>query len=447
MNFKFPKEFLFGAASSAYQIEAGCTEGGKGENVAEHFCKIYPEKYRGGDPALAADFYHHYRSDILDMKEMGLKSFRFSISWSRIFPNGPVEVCQAGIDYYDDMINALKEAGIVPFFDLFHCDLPYWVIEMGGILNPEFIDWFGTYAEVCFKHFGDRVDYWSTMNEPSINVMASYAHGTNAPFMKDMGLAIKACHNALLAHFRAVKIYKSMNLPGKIGAVLHVEPTYSLSFDEKDQAAAERRAAFYSGWWLDPMLKGHYPEILKDHTYLIEKLPENYEKDMEENFVEADFMGVNFYNPNHTKFSDTDPMGYENYKNEHMPCDDYGFTYYPQGLFDVAMYFKNTYPGKQIFITENGIAKRKWGNLEEERKDEYRVRYMREHLREVHRALQAGANIGGYFCWSIMDTNESYAGGYDFIFGLVQVDFETKERFRRDSWYYYQKVIANGMVD
>ena len=447
MNFKFPKDFLFGAASSACQIEAGCKEGGKGEDVGEHFYTVFPEKYFGGDPAKAADFYHLYRKDIQDMKELGLKSFRFSISWSRIFPNGPVEVCQAGIDYYDDMINALVEADIVPFFDLWHCDLPYWVIEMGGVLNPEFIDWFATYAEVCFKHFGDRVQYWSTINEPSINIMASYAYGANAPFMEDMTAALQACHNGILAHFKAVKIYKEMNLPGKIGAVIHVEPTYSESMDPKDQLAAERRAAFYSGWWLDPMLKGHYPEILKDSEYIMSKLPANYQKELDDNFIDSDFMGVNFYNPNHTRHSDTEDMGYKNYTNEFMPVDDYGFMYYPQGLFDVAMYFKKTYPNTQIFITENGISKRKWGNLEEERHDDYRVRYMREHLREVSRAIQAGANIGGYFCWSIMDTNELYAGGFNYIFGLVQVDFETKERYRRDSWYYYQKVIAAGMVD
>ena len=447
MNFKFPSDFLFGCASSAYQIESGCNEGGKGENVGEHFCKVYPEKYCGSDPANAADFYHRYRSDILDMKELGLKAFRFSISWTRICPKGPDDFCQAGVDYYNDMIDALLEAGIVPFFDLYHCDLPYWVIEKGGILNPEFVDWFGTYAEICFKHFGDRVKYWSTINEPSINVMASYAHGANAPFLKDMNLAIKACHNAILAHYRALKIYKEMNLPGQIGIVLHIEPTYSESHDPKDQLAADRRFAFYAGWWLDPVLKGYYPEILKDCDYLMSKLPEGYQKDLDDNFVEADFIGVNFYNPTHTRHSDTEEIGYENYKNEFMDRDDYGFTYYPQGLFDVAMYFKNTYPGKRIYITENGIGKRKWGNFEEERHDEYRIRHLREHLREVSRAIQAGADIGGYFCWSIMDTTEGYAGGYNFIFGLVQVDFETKERYRRDSWYYYQKVIASGTVD
>ena len=447
MRFPFPKEFLFGCASSAYQIEAAVSEGGKSENVSDHFHRLYPEKYCGGDPAFAADFYHHYREDILDMKEMGLKSFRFSIAWTRIFPNGPKEVCQAGIDYYDDMINALLEAGIVPLFDLFHSDLPYWVIEMGGILNPDFIDWFGTYAEVCFKHFGDRVAYWSTMNEPSINVMASYAYGTNAPFLKDMDLAVKACHNAVLAHYRVVQIYKKMNLPGKIGAVIHVQPTYSLSFDPKDRHAAEQDFAFYAGWWLDAMIKGHYPEVLKDNAYYMDKLPENYQKDLDENFVPVDFIGVNFYNPSHARHSDTEPRGYETFKNEVLTVDDYGFTIYPQGLFDLGMYFKNTYPGLPIFITENGIAKKKWGNLEEERKDEYRIHYMREHLREVSRAIQAGANIGGYYCWTLMDTTEGYAGGYKFMFGLVQVDFETKKRYRRDSWYYYQKVIANGEVD
>lgn len=447
MNFSFPKDFLFGAASSACQIESGCKEGGKGEDVGEHFFPLMKEKYFGGDPNDSADFYYRYRSDIQNMKELGLKAFRFSISWARIFPNGPKEVCQAGIDYYSDMIDALKEAGIVPFFDLFHCDLPYWVIEMGGILNPEFIDWFAVYARTCFEAFGDRVDYWSTVNEPSINCMASYAYGANAPFMEDMGLAIKACHNMILAHYKAMAIYKSMNLPGKIGAVIHVEPTYSLSNDPKDEQAAERRFAFYAGWWLDPMLKGHYPEILMSYSYLTDKLPENFREELAENFVEVDFMGINYYSPGYARYDPEEPLEYKIFTNDKLPKDDYGFFCYPQGLYDTAMYFHKTYPGKQIFITENGIAKKKWGNLEEERKDQYRIDYLREHLREASRAIAAGASLGGYFCWTIMDTNELYAGGYNYIFGLLQVDYKTKERYPRDSWYYYQKVIANGAVD
>jgi beta-glucosidase len=447
MRFTFPEDFLFGAACSACQIESGCREGGKGEDVGEHFFRLLPEKYFGADPNDSADFYHRYRSDIGLMKELGLNAFRFSISWSRIYPAGPEAVCQAGIDYYSDMIDALKEAGIVTFFDLFHCDLPYWVIEKGGILNPEFIDWFAVYAETCFRAFGDRVDYWSTVNEPSINCMGAYAYGSNAPYLKDMSLAIRACHNMILAHYRAVRIYRSLGLSGKISAVIHFEPNYSLSFDPKDDEAAERNMAFYSGWWLEPFLEGHYPAELVTRPYLREKLPEHFAEELAENFAGVDFIGINYYNPGHARYREDGEMDLETFSNTKLPQDDYGFWQYPAGLLDSLLFLRDRYPGKEIYITENGVAKKKWGSFEEERRDEYRIDYMREHLRMISRAAKAGVPVKGYFTWTIMDTNELYAGGYDYIFGLLQVDYKTKERFPRDSYGWYRQVIARREVD
>lgn len=447
MKFFFPKDFLFGAACSACQIESACNEGGKGEDVGEHFYKVFPEKYFGGDPNKSADFYHRYPEDIAMMKELGLKVFRFSIAWSRVFPNGPEDLCQAGLDYYSDMIDKLKEAGIIPFFDLFHCDLPYWVIEKGGILNPEFIDWFATYAEAVFKQLGNKVDYWSTVNEPSINCMASYAYGANAPFHTDMGEAIQACHNMILAHYRAIRIYKELGCIGKIGAVIHMEPVYAWTADPKDVEAADHKQAFYTGWWLDPMLKGHYPKSLMDYPYLVEKLPSRYQEELDELFVPCDYMGINYYNPGFAKYVDDGNLYYETKYDDTLPRDDYGFISYPQGLFDTLMYLKNTYPGTDVFITENGYGKKKWGNLQEEREDDYRIRYMREHLRELSRACEAGAPVKGYFHWTIMDTNELYAGGYNYIFGLTQINYETLERIPRKSWYYYQQIIKQRMVE
>lgn len=448
MRFEFPKDFLFGAACSACQIEAGCNEGGKGEDVGEHFYKVFPEKYCGADPNSSADFYHKYPEDIEMMKELGLKCFRFSISWSRIYPNGPDEVNQAGLVYYSDMIDHLKKAGIVPFFDLFHCDLPYWVIERGGILDPAFIDWFAAYARTCFEALGDRVDYWCTVNEPSINCMAAYAYGSNAPFLKDMKLAIRASHNMILAHYRAVRIYRELGFSGKIGAVIHMEPVYALTMEERDLDAADRKQAFYTGWWLDPMLKGHYPELLLQYSdYLTNMLPEGYEQQLAENFAENDYIGINYYSPGFAEYRDDEKLQYKYCQNKELPCDDYGFSAYPQGLYDTVMYLTETYPGKDIFITENGIGIKKWGNYDEELEDDYRISYMREHLRSLSRACRAGAPVKGYFHWSIMDTNELYAGGFQFMFGLIQVRYDTLERRPRKSFHFYRSVIEKGMVD
>ena len=447
MIFDFPKGFLFGAASSACQIESAYFEDGKGEDVTGYYSKIYPEKFAGSHPNDSADFYHKYPEDIAMMKDLGLKCFRFSISWSRIFPNGPDEVCQAGIDYYSNVIDELKKAGMKVFFDLWHCDLPYWVIEKGGLLEKDFIKWFHNYAEVCFKAFGDRVDFWSTINEPSINIMAAYAYEHQAPFMRDMNLAIKACHIAILAHYDVVRLYKSMNFKGQIGAVIHVEPTYALTMDEQDRLAAERRFAFYSGWWMDPMFKGHYPKILMDYKWITDKLPEGFEKDLSDNFISSDFISINYYSPSFVKYSKNDELDYEFIKNEQLAGDDYGFVVYAQGLFDTCKRLNKDYPNKDIYITENGIGVKKEGTLDEQLNDDYRINYMREHLRELSKAIDSGIPVKGYFPWSIIDTWEGYAGGYNFIFGLVQVNYETLERRPRKSYFYYKQVIEQGRVN
>ena len=447
MKFPFPKDFLFGAACSACQIESGCHEGGKGEDCGEHFFPIHPDKFHGGDPNNSADFYHRYPQDIQMMKELGIKSFRFSISWSRIYPNGPEKVNEAGLDYYEDMIDKLIEAGIEPFFDLWHCDLPYWIMERGAVLAPDFVEWFRIYAKTVFERLGHKVKYWCTINEPSINIMASYAYGANAPFHTDFDEAIRACHNGILAHYAAVREFKKMNLPGKITSVIHMEPVYAWTIDPKDQAAAERKQAFYTGWWLDPMLKGHYPEVLKDNEYIMSKLPEGYQKDLDENFIPCDYIAINYYSPGYAKYKDDGELFYETLHNKELFHDDYGFYYYPEGLFDLLMYLKETYPGKDIIITENGFGKKKWGNLDEELEDDYRIHIIREHLRSISRAYQAGAPIKGYYHWSIMDTNELYAGGYNYMFGLTQVNYETLERRPRKSWYYYQEIIKQGTLE
>ncbi len=448
MYFTFPKDFMFGAASSAIQIEAGCNEGGKGEDALDHFWQLYPEKYGHANPNLSADFYHKYPEDIKMMKELGLKAFRFSISWSRIYPNGPEgEPCQAGIDYYSDVINKLIEADIIPFFDLWHCDLPYWVIERGGVLNPEFIEWFAKYAETCFKAFGDRIPYWSTVNEPNVNVMGAYAWGVTAPFEKDMQKCILACHNMILAHFKAVRIYRSLGFKGKIGFVNHLQLAYALTLDKKDQEAAERDMGFYSNWFNDAMLLGHYPEILMDYPYITDLLPEGYQKDLAENFTPSDFLGINCYSTYIIKYVENGQLDYEEAIGDSLPVDDYGFTVNPQGIYDTLVYAQNRYPGLELIITENGISKHKWGNYEEELEDDYRIDYLREHLRGVSRAISAGVPVTGYFHWSLMDTNELYGGGYKHMFGLIQVRYDTLERVPRKSWYYYKQIIAQGEVN
>ena len=449
MYFEFPKDFMFGAASSAVQIEAGVGEGGKGEDVLDHYWKLRPSQFGDADPAKAADFYHRYPEDIKLMKELGLKAFRFSISWSRIYPNGPEgEPNQAGIDYYYDMIDKLIEAGITPFFDLWHCDLPYWVIERGGLLTRDFIDWFAKYARTCFEAFGDRVKYWSTINEPNVNVLAAYAWGTTAPFEKDLDKALIAVHIANLAHFEAVRIYKSMNLGGKIGFVVDMLMSYGLTPNQEDQDAAERFFCWYTHLFTDPMALGHYPDALMPYDTITGRLPEGFAEEIKEKFVPMDYIGINYYSTTVQKYEKNDHLDYK-WATQDVPKDDYGFNINPQGIYDTIMYCWKKYPGMELIITENGISKAKTGNYEEEVDDGYRINHLREHLRGVSRAISAGAPVTGYFHWSIMDTNELYVKGYSHMFGLIQIRFDkpTLDRVPRKSFYYYQSIIKAGRVN
>lgn len=445
MRFPFPEDFLFGAAGSAVQHESACYEDGKGENIHDRCYKQEPEAYFG-DPNEAADFYHRYPEDIQMMKQLGLKAFRFSISWARIYPNSPEQVNQAGLDYYKDMVDRLVDAGIAPFFDLWHCDLPQWVAERGGLLHEDFSDWFISYAKTVFEALGDKVAYWSTVNEPHANVMGVYMDGVYPPFSKGRENSYLASHNMILVHYRTVRMYKQMGFKGQIGAVVHVPPCYTVEpGTAEDEAATERYQARYFGWWLDPMLKGHYPQNLLEYSFIRDAMPENFAQQLAAEFIPSDFIGINYYNPANAKYEPDDQINLKVTRDQSLPTDESSFRIYPPGLFDAMMYLKNTYPGKDIYITENGYGKKRMGNMEEALEDDYRVNYIREHFRMMSRAIEAGAPLKGYFHWSLMDTHEM-RGGFKYLFGLVQVDLETKERHPRKSWYYYQQIIKDGFV-
>ena len=448
MNFRFSKDFLFGAASSAVQIESARKEGGKGADVHDQCFADSPERYAEGDLNDGADFYHRYPEDIKKMKELGLKAFRFSISWSRIYPDGPDKINSEGLDYYNDMVDHLLEAGIKPFFDLWHCDLPLWVAERGGILNPEFPDWFTTYAKSVFEVLGDKVAFWSTVNEPHVNCMEDLWQGIYPPYIKDHEKAIHGSHNMIIAHYRTIRLYKEMGYKGQIGAVVYLPPCYGASSSPEDQAAAARYQDYQSGWWLDTMLKGYYPSSVLEYPYIKEKMPKGFKEQLEKEFVPCDFISINYYDPFLIKYEPGEMLDCKIIPNPNLMVDDYGFTNYPQGLFDALVYLRNTYPGMDIYISENGTGIKTDSNpSDKELNDDYRINYMREHLREVSRAISAGVPVKGYFHWTIMDTSEHVCGGYTLKFGLLQVDFETKKRTPRKSWYYYQNIICKGFVD
>ena len=454
MALSFPKNFLWGSACSAYQIEGAWNEGGKGESCHDHYARLpeYAHFYEQGRPDTCSEFYRHYREDIDIMAKYGLKSFRLSFAWPRLFPNGPDELNQTAVDYYNDMLNYLTEKGIVPFMDLFHWDLPQWVMAQGGATNYEFVEWFGKYARACFELFGDRVKYWSTVNEPNFSIFSGYyavngdGQGSFPPFDEDLTKAFTACHIMNLAHMRAVKIYREMGLDGKIGAVIDLFPFYPYDLtDEKDFYAADRRFDFYAGKWLGPMLLGKYPEVIID-TYSA-NMPANFEKEIADAYEPMDFIGDNYYAPSYAQYKPEkpyfqlckDPEGGGNW-NEFV-----GMKVYPEGLYDILHILNDKYHPKEIVITENGVAFRRDPEhpaVPTDIHDELRIKYMRSHIMSLNRAIESGINVTGYYTWAIEDTYE-HGLGCNYDFGLIAINYDTMERIPRDSFKWYGEFIKS----
>ena len=447
--YDFPKDFMFGTGSSCYQVEGSVHADGKTDNIWDMASTTRPDKFKATTEPTSG-FYKHFKEDIAEMKRQGLKTFRFSLSWTRIIPAIDGKVNPKGIDFYNNVINLLLENGIEPFVDLFHWDLPMYLYEIDGFLNKKIIEHFTHFAKVCFESFGDRVKLWSTLNEPSVFCFAPYQENRAwppfAPNGTDLKAGILAGHNALICHFKAVQLYKSMNLGGKIGAVNAVVPIYPADPSGKDKIAAIYQTERCSGWWLDPMLLGHYPEnLLRDCPVYRDNMPEGYAEDIEREFVPMDIVGVNYYYPGRVEYDETQPALSKHVENYYVQQGQY-FETYPAGIYDVLMHIKDKYNNPTVYITENGLGMRDTGDKDDMVNDYDRIAYLREHLRMLSRAVKAGVNVKGYYYWSNFDSFENSAG-YTYRFGLNYVDFETGERTRKKSWYYYKKVIEDCCVD
>ncbi len=447
--YDFPKDFLFGTGSSCYQVEGSVNADGKTDNIWDMASTSYSKKFKATTEPTSG-FYKHFREDIKEMKEQGLKTFRFSISWTRILPTLDGGVNPKGIEFYNNVIDLLLEYGIEPFVDLYHWDMPMYIYELDGFLNKDIVKHFTRFAKVCFESFGDRVKLWSTINEPSVFCFAPYQENRAwppfAPNGTDLKAGILAGHNALMCHFKTVQLYKSMNLGGKIGAVIAVVPIYPADPSGKDKIAATYQMERCSGWWLDPMILGHYPEnLLRDCPVYRDSMPHGYAEDIEREFVPMDFVGVNYYYPGRVEYDESLPALSKHVENYYVQEGQY-FETYPAGLYDVLMHVKEKYNNPIVYITENGLGMKDTGNKEEMVDDKVRITYLREHLRMLSRSVKAGSNVRGYYYWSNFDSFENSAG-YTFRFGFNYVDFETGERTRKKSWYYYKKVIADCAVD
>lgn len=441
IRFELPADFLWGASSSAFQIEGGATADGRGPSVWDHFAATRPEAFhRNTTPAVVADFYHRWPEDVAMMRGLGLKSFRLSISWSRVLPEGRGAVNERGLAFYDRLVDALLANGIEPFIDLYHWDLPWALAREGGFNAPSIIGDFEAYARLCFRRLGDRVRWWSTLNEPTVT---SHFNPFDPANNEPARLRRWQMH-ALLMHFAGVRAYRELGLAGKIGAVLAYAPVYPRTASEADQTAARLQQDLSTNAWLEPMLRGGYPSELAAHPHMAAVLPPELSDRIAESFAPMDFAGVNYYAPAVIGHKPGVFLEAESVK-PYAAQSDTGWMVYPQGLFDALQYIRARYGNVEVYITENGYATNREKEPGDSTDDPVRVDYIREHLREVARAVQAGLNVRGYFYWSLLDTYES-TSGFRYCFGLTRVDFETLQRTPRRSWHYYRECIARNAV-
>jgi beta-glucosidase len=442
----FPKGFIWGVATAAYQIEGAWNEDGKGESIWDRFSHT-PGKIADGDTGdVACDHYHHWREDVALMKELGLHAYRFSVSWPRLLPEGRGRVNAAGLDFYSRLVDALLEATIEPFITLYHWDLPQALQDQGGWPARDTAEAFVEYADLVTRRLGDRVKHWITFNEPFVSAFVGYLEGRHAPGHSDLDEALAAAHHLLLAHGWAVPVIRR-NSPGAQGGItLNLSGQTPASPSVADRAAAWQQDGFVNRWFLDPLSARGYPADIVQHY----GNPMDFVQagDLEAIAAPLDFLGVNYYTRGVVRSSvvreaeNAPRTVFSNPERTEM-----GWEVYPEGLYEMLgrVHFDYRFPA--LYITENGAAYPDQIGPDGQVDDPLRGAFLKEHLEAAARAIEAGVPLHGYFAWSLMD-NFEWAHGYSKRFGLIYVDYQTQRRVLKTSAHWYRRVIAaNAVVD
>ena len=444
----FPKGFLWGAATAAYQVEGAWDEDGKGESIWDRFSHSPYRVVNGDTGDLACDHYHRMPEDVALMKELGLGSYRFSISWPRVIPEGRGPANPKGLDFYDRLVDRLLGAGIQPNATLNHWDLPQALQDAGGWPNRDTVDGFVDYARLMFDRLGDRVAFWSTHNEPWVVAFIGYAQGVMAPGLADYSQAYQAMHHLLLSHGRAVDAFRQGGYPGQIGIVLNTDHSIPATQGEADLAARQRHYENLIALAAGPLFKGQYPQMLMD--WIGPLAPTILPGDLEQIDRPMDFLGLNYYFSTEVAFDTRGGQLKLQATPKTLPMwgrTEMGWGVYPSGLTELLLDFKNNYGNPAIYITENGCAALDCPDSQGFVNDPERIQYLRAHLIAAHDAIQAGVNLQGYYVWSLMD-NFEWAEGYRPRFGLIRVDFSTLARTPKQSYHWFREVIAaNGVSE
>jgi len=450
-EFTFPKGFFWGATTSSYQIEGAWNEDGKGESIWDRFAHT-PGKIKNGDTGdVACDSYRRWREDIALARAMNLNSYRFSLSWPRIQPSGSGPANSKGIDYYSRLVDALLEARIRPFVTLYHWDLPQALEDAGGWPNRDMAARFADYVQLAVRALGDRVSDWTLFNEPDAFVDLGYLEGTHAPGRASLLDFLRATHVVNLAQGAAFRALKAVHSNARVGTTLWMSPSEPATDSAEDKLAAERAHAFINTWFLDPALRGRYPNAL---TFLPERAMGIRSGDVELVRAPLDFIGINVY----SRTIASAPTALERLTKlqqwlfpvkmqggETGPKTDAGWEVWPKALYDMVMRITRDYNRPAIEITESGCAYNDAPDASGEIHDERRISFHRKYISALARAIAEGADIRSYHAWTLMD-NFEWAEGYSQRFGLAYVDFKTQQRIIKDSGRWYAKIAGQNRI-
>jgi beta-glucosidase len=446
----FPKDFLWGSATASYQVEGAWNIDGRGESIWDRFSHTQGNVKGGWTGDVACDNYHRYPEDIALMKQMNLRSYRYSIAWPRIQPSGSGAANQKGVDFYKRLTDAVLGAGMRPLVTLFHWDLPQTLEEQGGWPRRDTAARFADYVEIVIKALGDRINTWAIFNEPWVFTYVGYAEGRHAPGKTEFDLFLKSAHTVNLAQGDAFRAIKAIAPKSKVGSAFSMSPAAPLTSSAEDAAAAKRFDAFNNVWFLETALRGRYPEAFVHGTPLeIMGFQSGDEKRM---IAPLDYVGVNYYFRRLVSASTTaapskvsyDAMGFAIAMGKDGPLTEIGWEVYPRGLYDIVQRVSKDYK-LPIEITENGCSYGDYPDANGRVTDTRRIDYYREHLRELAHAIRDGADVRGYHAWSILD-NFEWAEGYTQRFGLVYIDFPTQRRYMKDSAKWFSKIASTNTV-
>jgi beta-glucosidase len=446
---EFPNGFLWGASTSAYQIEGSVHADGRGESIWDRFTQQSGHVDGGDTGDVACDHYRRWAGDVDLIAGLGLNAYRFSIAWPRLFPEGRGRLAREGADHYDRLIDALLDRGIKPLVTLYHWDLPQALQDRGGWRNRETAEAFGEYAALCFERFGDRVPYWITHNEPWIVAVLGHELGIHAPGERDLAGSVRAAHHLLLSHGRAVQALAATGRDASVGVAYSLFPHYPASASQEDRDASQASDGYVNRWYLDPVLRGSYPADMAAR-YEQAAGPADFiaDGDLAAIGARCDFVGVNYYTRRRVA---ADPAGSRwpwrvEGPEDGVPLTDAGWEIVPGCLTDTLLRLHAEYGGPPLIITENGAVFDDQPGPDGRVHDRRRVSFLHDHLAAVHTAIERGANVLGYFHWSLMD-NFEWARGYGQRLGLVHVDYETQQRTVKDSGAYLARVAADNALD